>query len=150
MARLREASAPADVESARELFAEYARAVDAPCCFAGLEREIHELPRGYRLLLLAYEDDNLAGCVALRELDRATAEVKRLYVRRAYRGRGTGRALIEAALGAARNAGYARVVLDSLPGMRQALALYRALGFCEIPPYLAEPTPGATCFELEL
>ena len=76
--------------------------------------------------------------------------MKRLYVRRAYRGRGTGRALIEAALGAARNAGYARVVLDSLPGMRQALALYRALGFCEIPPYLAEPTPGGTCFELEL
>ena len=150
MARLHEASAPADVQSARQLFAEYAQAVDAPCCFAGLEREIRELPRGYRLLLLAYEDDVLAGCVALRELDRATAEVKRLYVRSPYRGRGTGRALIEAAIAAARKAGYGRVVLDSLPSMCAALALYRALGFRGIAPYLAEPTPGASCFELEL
>ena len=150
MARLCEASAPADVESARQLFAEYARAVDAPCCFAGLEREIHELPRGYRLLLLAYEEHNLAGCVALRELDGATAELKRLYVRGIYRGRGTGRALIEAAISKARMAGYSRVVLDSLPSMREALALYSALGFRETAPYLTEPTPGATCFELQL
>jgi putative acetyltransferase len=150
MARLREASAASDIDSVRELFAEYARAVDAPCCFAGLEHEIRELPRGYRLLLLAVEDEGSAGCVALRELDAETAEVKRLYVRRPYRGRGTGRALIEAAIAAARNAGYARVVLDSLPSMRHALALYRELGFREVPPYLADPTPGATCFELRL
>jgi putative acetyltransferase len=148
MARLCEASAPAEVETVRELFAEYARAVDAPCCFAGFEREMRELPRGYGLLLLAREDDAAAGCVGLRELDPSTAEVKRLYVRGPYRGRGMGRVLIEAALDAARKRGYRRVVLDSLPTMHEARGLYHALGFREVAPYLDDPTPGATCFEL--
>jgi ribosomal protein S18 acetylase RimI-like enzyme len=150
MAMLREARAPADVESVRRLFAEYARAVDEPCCFAGFERELAELPRGYLVLLLALETDALAGCVAVRELDRSTAEMKRLYVRSACRGRGIGRALAEAAIAAARAGGYERIVLDSLPKMREALALYRELDFREVPPYLAQPTPGASCFELRL
>ena len=113
MATLHEARAPGDVESARQLFAEYARAVDEPCCFAGFERELAALPGP------------------------------------PFRGRGIGRALAEAAIAAARRAGYGRMVLDSLPSMREALVLYRELGFREVPPYLAQPTPGATCFELK-
>jgi putative acetyltransferase len=150
MARIREASAPQELESVRALFREYARSVDEPCCFADFEREVLELPRGYLLVLVAEDEEGAAGCVALRALDERTAEVKRLYVRSRTRGRGTGRALIEAAIAAARNTGYRRVVLDSLPTMHEALALYRTLGFREIPPYLAQPTPGARCFELTL
>jgi ribosomal protein S18 acetylase RimI-like enzyme len=150
MATLREARAPADVESVRQLFAEYARAVDEPCCFAGFERELAALPQGYSVLLIAQEDAGPAGCVALRALDARTAEIKRLFVRPSCRGRGIGRALAQAAIAAARNAGYERIVLDSLPKMHEALALYRELQFCEVPPYLAQPTPGARCFELRL
>jgi putative acetyltransferase len=150
MATLREASTPADVESVRLLFAEYARAVDEPCCFAGFERELAALPLGYRVLLLAHDHGVAAGCVGVRELDPGTAEMKRLYVKPSYRGRGLGRELAEAAIAAARAAGYERMVLDSLPKMREALALYGALEFREVPPYLAQPTPGARCFELTL
>src|SRR3954468_20638069 len=109
MASLREASAPEDLDAVRSLFAEYARSVDEPCCFAGFERELAELPRGYRALFIAEEDGVAAGCVGLREVDRDTAEMKRLYVRSAWRGRGLGRALAQAAIDAARSAGYARV-----------------------------------------
>jgi GNAT superfamily N-acetyltransferase len=150
MAPIREASAGADLESVRELFREYASGVDEPCCFAGFEREVRELPGGYALLLLAEDAEGAAGCVALRALDAKSAEVKRLYVRPRTRGHGLGRALIEAAIGAAREAGYRRVVLDSLPKMHEALGLYRALGFREIPPYLARPTPGARCYQISL
>ena len=150
MAALLEATASADVGSARTLFDEYMRSVDEPACFAGFERELAGLPRGYLLILLAREPDGDAGCVALRALDPRSAEMKRLYVRPQFRGRGLGRALVEAAIAAARSRRYQRVVLDSLPKMRAARALYEELGFREIPAYLAEPTPGATCFELRL
>jgi ribosomal protein S18 acetylase RimI-like enzyme len=101
-------------------------------------------------LLLSHEEGTATGCVGVRALDRSTAEMKRLYVKADYRGRGIGRRLAEAAIAAARNAGYERIVLDSLPKMRAALALYRDLDFREVPPYLAQPTPGASCFELRL
>jgi GNAT superfamily N-acetyltransferase len=74
--------------------------------------------------------------------------MKRLYVRAAYRGKGLGRALAEAAIAVARQAGCARIVLDTLPKMHEAQALYGLLGFRSIAPYLKEPTPGALCFEL--
>ncbi|HVQ25556.1 MAG TPA: GNAT family N-acetyltransferase [Planctomycetota bacterium] len=134
----------------RSLFAEYARSVDEPGCFAGFERELADLPRGYLALFLSCEEAVAAGCVGLREIDRDTAEMKRLYVRPAWRGRGLGRALAEAAIGAARAAGYGRIVLDSLPKMQEARALYGSLGFSEAAPYLASPTPGADCFERRL
>jgi putative acetyltransferase len=145
MAALIQATAPEDVERVRALFAEYARAVNAPQCFVGLDRELAALPAGYFVLLLASES---AGCVGVRRLDAGTAEMKRLYVRPAYRGHGLGRRLAEAAIAAARRQGCRRIVLDSLPGMREARSLYRLLGFEEIPSYSEAPTPGATCFEL--
>lgn len=150
MATLHEARTPEEVERVRRLFAEYARAVDAPCCFAGFEGELAALPQPYFSLILASQDGMDAGCVGVRRLDRDAAEMKRLYVRPAYRGRGLGRSLALRAIAAARSERCARLVLDSLPGMRTALALYRDLGFREVPPYLAEPTPGAACFELRI
>jgi GNAT superfamily N-acetyltransferase len=138
MARPVEATGAKQVARVRELFVEYARLVDEPCCFADFE--------AHKLFLL--EDD--AGCVAVRLLDPETAEMKRLYVRAGHRGQGLGRALAEAAIGAARAAGCKRMVLDTLPKMREAQALYRALGFQPTVPYLETPTPGALCFELRL
>jgi GNAT superfamily N-acetyltransferase len=146
MARLVEATGPDQVAAVRELFAEYARMVDEPCCFADFERELASLPGQYKLFLL----EDSAGCVALRLLAPDTAEMKRLYVRSAPRGRGLGRALAEAAIAAAREAGCTRIVLDTLPKMREAQELYQILGFREINPYLPVPTPGAICFELSL
>jgi ribosomal protein S18 acetylase RimI-like enzyme len=138
MARLIEATSAADVARVRELVTEYARGVGEPCCFEDFE--------AYKLFLL--EDD--AGCVALRLLDAQTAEMKRLYVREAHRGKGLGRVLAEKAIAAAREAGCVRIVLDTLPKMREAQALYRSLGFKKIPPYLDKPTPGAICFALSV
>jgi putative acetyltransferase len=138
MARLAEATDAAALARVRELFSEYARGVGEPCCFEDFE--------AYKLFLL--EDD--AGCVALRLLDPQTAEMTRLYVRAAHRGKGFGRLLAEAAIAAAREAGCTRIVLDTLPKMREAQALYRSLRFTKIPPYLEKPTPGAICFELSL
>jgi GNAT superfamily N-acetyltransferase len=146
MAGLVEATGAAQIATVRELFIEYARLVDEPRCFADFDREVASLPGDYRLFLA----DEAAGCVALRLLARGTAEMKRLYVRRAHRGRGLGRALAEAAIAAARAAGCTRIVLDTLPKMREARALYDVLGFRKIEPYLAVPTPGALCFELRL
>jgi ribosomal protein S18 acetylase RimI-like enzyme len=146
MPKLVEATGAAQVAVVRELFAEYARLVDEPCCFADFAQELASLPGEYRLFLL----ENAAGCVALRFLDGKTAEMKRLYVRSAHRGRGLGRALAEAVIAAAREAGCARIVLDTLPKMREAQALYAMLGFRKIQPYLPAPTPGALCFELNL
>jgi putative acetyltransferase len=146
MAKLVEATRAEQVAVVRGLFAEYARLVDEPACFVDFERELDALPGDYRLWL----GEDAAGCVAVRLLDPETAEMKRLFVRSAHRGKGLGRALAEAAIGGAREAGCKRIVLDSLPKMREAQALYELLGFTPIEPYLREPTPGAICFELRL
>ena len=145
MPGLVEATEARHVAQVREMFAEYVRQVDEPCCFVDFERELASLPGEYRLFLAEG-----AGCVGVRLLDAGTAEMKRLYVRGVHRGRGLGRALAEAAIGAAREAGCQRIVLDTLPKMKQAQALYAALGFRRIEPYLRVPTPGALCFELRL
>jgi len=145
MRRPVEATAAAQVARVRELFAEYARLVDEPCCFADFEAELASLPGPYQLFVV--ED---AGCVAVRFLDPETAEMKRLYVRAAHRGQGLGRVLAQTAVDVARAAGCKRIVLDTLPMMREAQALYRDLGFRPTAPYLEKPTPGALCFELRL
>ena len=93
---------------------------------------------------------NAAGCVALRRVDAGSGEMKRMFVRERYRGSGLGRRLALAVIQAARKSGYGRVVLDTLPKLAPAIALYRDLGFRETGPYLACPTPGALCFELKL
>ena len=148
------AAAPADLEQARILFREYADQVDAPCCFATFSEEVTSLPGEYAMpagrLLLARRDGQAAGCVAMRRLDAGSGEMKRLYVRQAFRGDGLGRTLAGLVIAAAREQRYTRLFLDTLPKMGEAIALYRSLGFRETGAYSAEPTPGAIFFELRL
>ena len=105
-------------------------------------------------MLLALVDGEPAGCCALRPLDATdypnASEMKRLYVRRAFRGFGLGRQLAEAALDAARQRGYACVLLDTLDDMESARALYTELGFVEIPPYYHNPIPGAHYLKVDI
>jgi GNAT superfamily N-acetyltransferase len=154
MGKIVPACGPERIEQVRALFREYQRWVDERCCFAGFERELAELPGEYGppagRLLLALEDGAPAGCAALRPLAGGACEMKRLYVRPAHRGRGLGRRLAEAMVGAARAAGCRALVLDTLPKMAPAIALYGALGFQPRGPYAAAPTPGALFFELRL
>lgn len=135
----------------REIFLEYANSLNIDLCFQGFELELQELPGDYAqprgCLLLAMVNDQVAGCCALRPLDSAdlpnAAEMKRLYVRPAYRGLRLGRQLAEGVMDAARQYGYSSIFLDTLDEMETARALYEDLGFEEIPPYYHNPVPGA-------
>ncbi len=123
-------------------------------CFQDFDRELADLPGDYAppdgTLLLAFSGPAVAGCVALRKLDTATCEMKRLYVRSRFRRQHVGRQLARAVVAAARGIGYARMRLDTLPSMAPAIALYRSLGFRPIAPYGSAPISGAMCFELDL
>ena len=135
------------MDQVRELFTEYYREMDFCPCFQGFDEELKTLPGKYFALIV--EDGR--GCVGVRPFDGETAEIKRLYVRPQARGTGLGRRLAQKAIAAARERGYRRIVLDTIPGkMDAAIALYRSLGFREIPPYAKDPTPGALCMELRL
>ena len=135
----------------RDIFREYAESLGVDLAFQDFETELAALPGDYApprgQLLLAEVGGSIAGCYALRPLDTAdypnASEMKRLYVRKAFRGFGLGRQLAEAALDAARQAGYACVLLDTLDGMESARALYADLGFEEIPPYYHSPLEGS-------
>ncbi|HET7225885.1 MAG TPA: GNAT family N-acetyltransferase [Candidatus Eisenbacteria bacterium] len=149
------AESGADTEVARALFLEYADALGVDLGFQEFAREVRELPGAYvapgGVLLLAWDGATTAGCVALRALEPpAVCEMKRLYVRPAYRGRGLGRALAEAVIAAARERGYTRMRLDTLPMMRDAMALYARLGFADIPAYRFNPIAGSRYMELDL
>lgn len=134
------------------MFREYAAKVAEPRCFASFDEELAALPGEYAppggVLLVARAGPQAAGCVALRRHDPSSAEMKRLYVRDRYRGSGLGRGLAEFVIEESRKRGYNRLLLDTLPKMTEAIALYRSLGFRETGPYAAEPTPGAIFFEL--
>jgi len=148
------AATPRDIADVRTLFGEYAALVAEALCFQNFDAELAALPGEYAppggVLLIARDGDAPAGCVALRRLDAGTGEMKRMYVREAYRGSGLGRRLAVAVIEEARKRSYTRVLLDTLPKLAQAIALYRDLGFSETAPYLASPTPGALCFELRI
>ncbi len=148
------AESPEQMGSIRDLFLEYASSLGFDLGFQGFEKELEELPGEYARpegrLLLAIEESEPAGCVALRRIEGATCEMKRLYVRPQHRGRGAGKTLATAVIGEAWEAGYRRMRLDTVPWMTEALALYRSLGFAEIAPYRYNPIPGALYLELAL
>jgi len=146
------------LDPARELLREYARSLDVDLCFQDFDAELASLPGEYAApsgqFLLAFVDGALAGCGGLRALadvDYANAcEMKRLYVRPAFRRFGLGRALAQALLDEARHAGYSVMLLDTLDDMESARGLYASLGFEEIPPYYFNPIKGAHYLKAEL
>ena len=151
---VRPATSAGDIAEARRLFKEYEASLDVDLRYQGFEQELAGLPGAYApprgRLLLAVDDSAPAGCVALRPLGDDVGEMKRLYVRPVARGQRVGRLLAEAVIREARLIGYARMRLDTLPSMKDALALYRALGFEEIAPYYASPVAGTRFMELPL
>ena len=154
MLTIAQAHGAADILLARDLFEEYAGSLDVDLCFQDFASELAGLPGHYAPprgeLLLASWDHRPAGCVALRPLDEAACEMKRLYVRPEFRAHGIGRALIQRIIEVARKADYRYMRLDSLPSMKSALTLYRQLGFHEIPPYRNNPVAGTVYLELPL
>lgn len=145
-------------QAVRDIFLEYARSLSVNLDFQDFECELASLPGEYApprgALLLAWVDEAVAGCCALRPMDTAdyanAAEMKRLYVRKAFRGLGLGRQLTEAILDEARRSGYSCVLLDTLDDMEAARALYEDLGFEEIPPYYHNPYAGAHYLKVAL
>lgn len=149
-----EALDAAAVAQCRELFVEYQQGLGVSLCFQGFDRELADLPAAYARprgrLLLARIAGEPAGCVALRPIGSRDAEMKRLFVRPAYRGMGLGRALAECVIDEARALGYATLKLDTLPQMGEAQRLYAELGFAETPPYNDNPVDGVRFLALAL
>lgn len=143
------------IAQARELFLEYAQSLGFSLCFQNFDKELANLPGDYappegRLLLAEYEGQ-LAACVALHRLEADVCEMKRLYLRPQFRGKGLGRILADRIIAEARQIGYRRMRLDTVePVMKDAVAMYRKLGFKEIEPYRSNPNAGTLYMELEL
>lgn len=153
-ARLREAAGAPDLALVRALFVAYRRWLGVSLCFQNFDEELATLPGAYApprgRLLLAGPPGDAFGCAALRPLDAATGEVKRLYVQPRARGQGWGRRLADAIVAGARAAGYRALKLDTLATMQEAQALYASLGFRRCDPYYANPHPGTIYMHLDL
>ncbi len=143
------------IADVRELFLEYAQSLGFSWCVQNFDKELAGLPGDYappdgRLLLAEYEGQ-IAGCVALHKLGEEICEMKRLYLRPGFRGKGLGRVLADRIIGEARAIGYKRVRLDTVePVMKDAVQMYRRIGFKEIAPYCENPIAGALYMELNL
>jgi putative acetyltransferase len=144
----------AHISAIRELFREYATALGHDLGFQDFDRELAELPGRYGpprgSLLLAFADDRAAGCVGLRPLSEDVCEMKRMYVRPAYRSGGFGQRLAREIIEQGRRLGYRRIRLDTLAEMRAANRLYESFGFTDIEPYYDNPLPGARYMELAI
>jgi GNAT superfamily N-acetyltransferase len=155
--RIIAAESAGDLRHAADLFREYAASLGVDLSFQAFEREVSSLPGAYAppsgrlLLLFSASSIEPAGCVALRELDDSICEMKRLYLRPQFRGKGLGRALADRTIAEARHIGYRRMRLDTVePVMKDAVAMYRKLGFQEIAPYCPNPMAGVVYMELQL
>ena len=153
-AAITQARSAGDYAAGKSLIEAYQAALGVDLCFQNFSQEIANLrgiygpPRG--CLLIARINGEPAGCVAVREMDNGDCEIKRLYVRPEYRREGVGRRLVETAIRFARELGYARMLLDTLPAMTEAQSLYQSLGFVEIDGYYANPVEGVRYLALEL
>ncbi len=152
---LRQVETEAEVLSAHSLFEEYESSLGISLCFQNFAEELANLPGKYSppsgRLLLAYSNNQLAGCIALRPLDSETCEMKRLFIRPNFRGVGLGKVLVNALINEARSIGYKRMRLDTMPGrMDTAIGLYQAIGFRDIEPYYDNPVGDARFMELKL
>jgi putative acetyltransferase len=150
-----QAESPAQIAQARELLLEYAQSLGFSLCFQNFDKELVGLPGDYAppegRLLLAECEGHLAGCVALHKLGPGICEMKRLYLRPQFRGKGLGRTLAGRIIAEARQIGYQHMRLDTVePVMKDAVAMYRKLGFKEVAPYRTNPIAGAMYMELEL
>ena len=143
-----------DFALAKSLIEEYESVLGVDLCFQNFPEEIANLPVVYGppggCMLLARVNDALAGCVAVRGLQDGDCEIKRLYVKNGYRNQRVGRRLVASAIGFAREQGYSRMVLDTLPGMIEAQALYLSFGFQEISAYYRNPVEGVRYMALDL
>ena len=154
MIRLIHVNASEGMEAVRSLFLEYADSLGFDLCFQDFDTELADLPGDYAppggRLILADCDGRRAGCIALRPLGEGICEMKRMYVRPRYRGRGIGKKLAEMIIAEARSIGYGRMRLDTVPSMTEAITLYRNLGFRRVAPYRHNPIAGALYFEHDL
>lgn len=143
-----------ELPAVRKLVEEYVASLGIDLDFQEIDRELADLAAAYAppggRILIALAEGQAAGCVALRPLGRGACEMKRLYVRPAFRGTGLGRDLAVAVISTARDLGYERMRIDTLPQMAAARKLYAALGFREIEPYRFNPVPGTAFMELAL
>lgn len=139
-----------DMAVVRELFSEYARSLGVDLSFQDFDREIATLPGDYDPILIARWNDDMAGCVALHIIEGTVSEMKRLYVREAFRGKDIGRQLALRIIAEARARGYRSMRLDTLPSMTAAIPLYESLGFVDIPAYRLNPIVGTRYLELNL
>jgi len=149
-----EASGGPELALAKQLFRSYAASIAETLCFQGFETELARLPGRYAppsgCLFLAMEGDTPVGCMARRDLGGGTCEMKRLYVAPEHRGRGIGRLLVEEVIHRAERLGYRGMVLDTMPEMAGAVALYRDFGFVEAAPYWDHPAARAVFLERPL
>ncbi len=145
---------PTELERLRELFREYQRSIGTDLCFQNFEEELATLPGAYAppggRLYLGTSSSDAVCCAGLRPCDNGVAEMKRLYVRPAYRGQGLGLILAKTIIADAKSMGYARLVLDTLPSMNAAQAMYEALGFRDIEPYTFNPIAGTRYMGLDV
>jgi GNAT superfamily N-acetyltransferase len=145
---------PKDLETVRDLLREYVSGLGVDLAFQGFDEELASLPGKYAppagRLLIAWSDGRPIGCIALRPLDGRTCEMKRLFVRPEARGARLGRQLAERVIREARDAGYSRMCLDTLPMMASAQSLYRSLGFAPAEPYVFNPVAGTRFLALDL
>ena len=152
--RINFAEGQSDFDISRRLFLEYAETLGFSLCFQGFDEELENLPGKYAIpngcILLAWDELDCVGCVGLRPLSDTVSEMKRLYVKPAYRGTGLGRLLAEKILKFAIENNYSKIMLDTLSSMESAQGLYRSLGFAVTDPYYNNPHPDVVFYEKKL